>query len=59
MLIRCEDAYIDCKRSKGLCAIKNKTYNEEAIKKIAAGMKKASEKYGIPSKKKSEQDKKK
>lgn len=35
----------------------SKKYNEEAIKKIAAGMKKATEKYGLPTKKKSDKKK--
>lgn len=37
--------------------MKSKEFNEEGIKKIVAGMKKASEKYGIPSKKKSDKKK--
>lgn len=32
--------------------MKSKTFNEEGIRKIAVGMKKATEKYGLPTKKK-------
>ena len=47
----------DCKWLLMEMHLMAKKYNEEAIKKIAAGMKKASEKYGIPSKKKSDKKK--
>lgn len=37
--------------------MKSKQFSEEGLKKVAAGMKKATEKYGLPTKKK--EDKKK
>jgi len=37
--------------------MKSKTLNEEGIKKIAIGMKKATEKYGLPTKKKTSKKK--
>lgn len=37
---------------------KSKQFNEEGLKKIAEGMKKATEKYGLPTKKKDKDNKK-
>lgn len=34
-----------------------KQFNEEGLRKIAAGMKKATEKYGLPTKKKGDKKK--